>query len=79
MSQQEEPKPTPNPSAGGGTNDTSGDGWRVLSYLIGGILVYGGIGFGLDRWLGTQFLLPVGIVLGAGLSILMLHFRYGRS
>ncbi|HEY0472612.1 MAG TPA: hypothetical protein VGD34_13130 [Kribbella sp.] len=70
MSQQEDPKPPP---------DTSADGWRVFSYLIGGVVVYGGIGFGLDRWLGTQFLLPVGIVLGAGLTILLLHFRYGRS
>jgi F0F1-type ATP synthase assembly protein I len=70
MSQQSDPPPPPNNSA---------DGWRVLSYLIGGVVVYGGIGFGLDRWLGTQFLLPVGIVLGAGLTILLLHFRYGRS
>jgi hypothetical protein len=45
--------------------------------LIGGVAVYGGIGFGLDRLLGTQFLLPVGIVLGAGLTVLLLHFRYG--
>lgn len=70
MSQQGDPKPSPN---------TSADGWRVLSYLIGGVVVYGGIGFGLDRWLGTPFFLPVGIVLGAGLTILLLHFRYGRS
>jgi ATP synthase protein I len=69
MSQNQNPEPSP-PSA---------DGWRVLSYLIGGVVVYGGIGFLLDRWLGTQFLLPVGIVLGAGLTILLLHFRYGRS
>ena len=45
--------------------------------MIGGVLLYGGIGFGLDRLLGTQFLLPVGIVLGAGLTVLLLHFRYG--
>jgi ATP synthase protein I len=70
MSQQSDPPPPPSNSA---------DGWRVLSYLIGGIVVYGGIGFGLDRWLGTQFLVAVGIVLGAGLAILLLHFRYGRS
>ncbi|HET6743229.1 MAG TPA: hypothetical protein VFH76_30020 [Kribbella sp.] len=68
MSEHQDPKPSP-------TN--SGDGWRVLSYLIGGVLVYGGIGFGLDRLFGTQFLVVVGIVLGAGLTILMLHFRYG--
>jgi F0F1-type ATP synthase assembly protein I len=68
MSEHQDPKPSP-PNAG--------DGWRVLSYLIGGVAVYGGIGFGLDRLLGTQFLLPVGIVLGAGLAVLLLHFRYG--
>jgi ATP synthase protein I len=70
MSQQSDPPPPPGNSA---------DGWRVLSYLIGGVLVYGGIGFGLDRLFGTQFLVLVGIVLGAGLTILMLHFRYGKS
>jgi ATP synthase protein I len=68
MSEHQDPKPSP---------PSSGDGWRVLSYLIGGVLLYGGIGFGLDRLLGTQFLLPVGIVLGAGLTVLLLHFRYG--
>jgi ATP synthase protein I len=68
MSEHQDPKPSPR---------NSGDGWRVLSYLIGGVLVYGGIGFGLDRLFGTQFLLPVGIVLGAGLTIAMLHFRFG--
>ena len=68
MSEHEDPKPSP-PNAG--------DGWRVLSYLIGGVVVYGGIGLGLDRLFGTQFLLPVGVVLGAGLTVLLLHFRYG--
>jgi F0F1-type ATP synthase assembly protein I len=70
MSEHEDPKPSP---------PNSGDGWRVLSYLIGGVVVYGGIGFGLDRLFGTQFLLPVGIVLGAGLTVLLLHFRFGKS
>ncbi|MGW7684110.1 AtpZ/AtpI family protein [Kribbella sp. NPDC054772] len=67
MSEHQDPKPSP----GGG------DGWRVLSYLIGGVAVYGGIGFLLDRLFGTQFLVLVGIVIGAGLTILLLHFRYG--
>ena len=55
------------------------DGWRVLSYLIGGIAVYAGGGWLLDHWLGTSFFLPVGIVLGASLSVLLLYFRYGRT
>jgi len=68
MSKHEDPQPSPSPP---------GEGWRVLSYLIGGVVLYGGIGFGLDRLFGTQFLLPVGIVLGAGLTVLLLVFRYG--
>jgi ATP synthase protein I len=70
MSQQSDPPPPPGNSA---------DGWRVLSYLIGGIVVYAGGGWLLDRWLDTSFFLPVGLVLGAGLTVLLLYFRYGRS
>ena len=69
MSENEDPKPSPS---------NSGDGWRVLSYLIGGVVVYGGIGFGLDLLFGTKFLVLIGIVLGAGLTILLLHYRYGQ-
>ncbi|HEY3002461.1 MAG TPA: hypothetical protein VGJ44_08920 [Kribbellaceae bacterium] len=65
-----QPAPSPNGSM---------DGWRVLSYLIGGVGLYAGIGWLLDHWLGTAFFLPVGLVLGAGLSVLLLYFRYGRS
>lgn len=43
--------------------DTSG---AMISYtLIGAILLLGGIGYGLDRWLGTSpWLLFVGLLLG---------------
>jgi ATP synthase protein I len=55
------------------------DGWRVFSYLVGGTALYAAIGWGLDRWLGTAFFLPVGLVLGAGLAVLLVIFRYSRS
>ena len=44
-------------------------GMRVLSYLISGVLFYGALGWVGDHFLGTSFLLPIGIVLGAGLGI----------
>lgn len=44
-------------------------GMRVLSYLISGILFYGSLGWVGDHFLHTAFLLPVGIVVGAGLGI----------
>jgi len=42
-----------------------------------GPLLYGGIGWALDSWLGTAFLLPVGIVGGVALSLYLIWFRYG--
>lgn len=54
-------------------------GMAVLSYLIGGVLVYGAVG-----WLGWHFLhqvwmLPAGILLGMGLSVLLIVRRYARA
>ena len=51
--------------------------WRSFAYLLSGPLLYGGGGLLLDRWLGTSFLLPVGIVGGMALSVYLIWFRYG--
>jgi F0F1-type ATP synthase assembly protein I len=51
--------------------------WKSFSYLVTGPLLYGGIGWLLDRWLGTEFLLPVGLVAGMALSLYLIWFRYG--
>ena len=51
--------------------------WTVLSYLITGPLLYGGLGWLLDKWLGTQFLVAVGIVGGMALSLYLVYVRYG--
>jgi F0F1-type ATP synthase assembly protein I len=51
--------------------------WDIVAYLLSGIVVWGGAGWLLDRWLGTSFLLPVGILLGGGLSTYAVYRRYG--
>ena len=48
-------------------------GMRVLSYLIGGVAFYGLLGWLGDHFLGTGFLLPIGIVVGAALGLLRDH------
>jgi F0F1-type ATP synthase assembly protein I len=53
-------------------------GMRVLSYLISGVLVYGLLGWLGDHYLGTRFLLPVGIVGGAALGVFIIIRRFGR-
>jgi ATP synthase protein I len=54
-----------------------GDPWLAFSYLVSGAAVYGLIGWGLDRWLGTSFLVAVGIVFGVALAIYMTFGRFG--
>jgi ATP synthase protein I len=55
------------------------DGWRILSYLLGGMILYGGIGWLVGRWTGISILFPLGMILGIGLSIALIIFRVTRS
>jgi len=71
MSQQ---KP---PSAPG--NETpAGDPWRAFGYLVSGVGFYGLLGWLADRWLGTSFLVALGIVLGAGFGLYLTFARFTR-
>ena len=55
------------------------EGMRVLSYLLAGVALYGGLGWLADRLLGTGFWLPVGIVLGAAIAVYAIIRRFGRA
>ena len=55
------------------------DGWRILSYMFGGMILYGGIGWLVGRWTGITVLFPIGMILGIGLSIALIIFRVTRS
>ncbi|GAB2883642.1 AtpZ/AtpI family protein [Nocardioides pacificus] len=61
------------PPTGHADDTTAGmpgpDPWRAFSYLVTGVLMYGLIGWVLDRWLGTTFLVGIGIVFGAVLGL----------
>jgi len=53
--------------------------WNAVSYLISGPVVFGGIGWGLDSWLGTGFFVPAGILGGMAVSLYLVWFRYGTQ
>lgn len=55
------------------------EGWAVLSTLIGGIAVWAGAGYGLDRLFGVEFLLPIGMLLGVAAAIYLVVIKYGRQ
>ena len=54
------------------------DAWAVISYLLAGVIFYGGIGWLVDLWLGTRGFVAGGIVLGAAAGVVLVWLRYGR-
>lgn len=58
---------------------SSGDPWHAFGYIVSGVGLYGVLGWLADRWLGTSFLVVVGILLGAAFGIYMTFARFNRQ
>jgi ATP synthase protein I len=68
------PDRSPEGDAAAGANA----GWAALSYLIGGMAVWGFIGWLVDRWLHTHGIATaIGCVLGMVLGIYLVVKRFG--
>ena len=57
----------------------SGDPWHAFGYIVSGVGVYGVLGWLADRLLGTEFLVAVGILIGAGFGIYMTFARFNTT
>ena len=68
-------------SSGDGAWAGMGVGWAVVSTLIGGIVVWGGLGYLADRLLGLnpRILTAVGVVLGGGAATYLVYLRFGKG
>lgn len=55
------------------------DAWGAFSLLLSGLLVYGGLGWLVAHLTGIQWLLGLGIVLGAAGGLLAVWLRYGKA
>jgi F0F1-type ATP synthase assembly protein I len=49
------------------------------SYLVAGVLFYGFVGWLLDQWLDTRFLVAAGVLLGGGLGTYMMVLQLHRQ
>jgi ATP synthase protein I len=54
----------------------AGDPWHAFGYVVAGVAFYGFLGWLADLWLGTRFLVAVGILAGAALGIYMTAARF---
>jgi len=62
------------PSSGDGAADPS----VVLSYLLSGVLFWGGVGWLVDEWLDTRGFVALGILAGAVAGVALIYLKYGR-
>jgi F0F1-type ATP synthase assembly protein I len=54
-------------------------GMSIFSYLLSGMLVYGGLGWLIAHWTGLFLIFPLGMLFGLALAIGVVIYRYGRS
>jgi F0F1-type ATP synthase assembly protein I len=52
-------------------------GWGITGTMLSGIIVWGGVGWLLDRWLETRFFILVGTILGLTVAIYLIVVKYG--
>lgn len=55
------------------------DAWNALSLILSGMLVWGGIGWLLSRWLDNRLPLALGLVVGTAAGTALVWLRYGRQ
>ncbi len=57
-----------------------GVGWSVTSLMVGGIAVWGGLGYLADRLIGTDgIFFAVGAILGSVCATYLVWLHYGRG
>ncbi len=53
--------------------------WSIFGYLLSGLLFWGGVGYGLDRWLKTSYFTLIGLLVGISGAIYLVWLRFGRE
>jgi F0F1-type ATP synthase assembly protein I len=52
-------------------------GWGITGTMLSGMLVWGGVGWLLDRWWETRVFTLVGVILGLTVAIYLVVVKYG--
>jgi ATP synthase protein I len=55
------------------------EGWTALSYIISGVLVWGGVGWLLSAWLDAELFIPLGLMVGAAAGVGLVWLRYSKQ
>ncbi|MCP2260295.1 putative F0F1-ATPase subunit (ATPase_gene1) [Streptoalloteichus tenebrarius] len=61
------------------TSTGDGDVWRLISTLVAGPVVWGGIGYLVDWANDSRIFLPIGLGFGFVLGFYIVYVRHGRG
>ena len=53
--------------------------WSIFGYLLSGLIFWGGIGYGLDKWLDKGIFTLIGLLVGISGAIYLVWLRFGRE
>jgi F0F1-type ATP synthase assembly protein I len=72
---------TPPQSSGAGSpgnrgRDDANIAWAIMGSLLSGIVVWGGVGYLLDRALGTSFIVLIGVLVGIFAAFYLIFVKY---
>jgi ATP synthase protein I len=59
--------------------DSHNAGWSVFGYLVGGMAFYGGVGWLIGHFTHLAALFPIGMLLGLGIGVFAVIYKYGRQ
>jgi ATP synthase protein I len=52
---------------------------EITGVLLAGPALWAAVGYGLDQWLGTHFLIMVGLIIGAAAGVYLVYVKWGRT
>jgi ATP synthase protein I len=52
--------------------------WSITSYLLSGMLVWGGVGWLVSRWTAYSLFFPVGVFVGLGAALYLIVIRFTK-
>lgn len=62
-----------------GESQQANAGWTIFGYMIAGMAFYGGVGYLISRWTHQFWIFPVGMLVGIGIGVFAVIYRYGRQ
>jgi ATP synthase protein I len=60
-------------------DESQNAGWSIFGYLISGMAFYGGLGWLIGHFTHIPVLFPIGALVGLGIGIFAVYYKYGRS